>query len=418
MVFTLNNGKRLPAAAALCALVCAGSAARAQDTEASPTWKLSGFGTLGAVHSGERNADFSASVLRASGAGYSKSWSPNVDSRVGAQLDVGMDDWSGVLQVVSEQRLDGTYQPQVEWANIKYQLTPDVAVRVGRIALPVFLAADSRKVGYTMPWIRPPVEVYGALPIFSSDGVDATWRWNIGDVLQSTQVFAGGTERDLGNGLRIKARDIVGISHSIERGPLSARLSAAGGRLDTSIGDELFAALRMFGAPGAALADRYSIADKRVSMISAGVSYDTGDWFASAEAGRTRTNSILGDGTSLYVGAGWRQGAFTPWAGYAQVRADLATRVAGLPTDGLPPPLAAAAGQVNAGLNGFLMTIPIQSTWSAGIRWDVAPDLALKVQVERVRPRDGSRGTLINAQPGFRSDRAFNVASVALDFVF
>ena len=56
-----------------------------------------------------------------------------------------------MLQVVSEQRLDRSYRPIVEWANIKYQATPDLSLRFGRIALPMFLAADYRKIGYAYP---------------------------------------------------------------------------------------------------------------------------------------------------------------------------------------------------------------------------------------------------------------------------
>lgn len=370
------------------------------------------------MYADARSADFTASVLRADGAGHTRAWSPDVDSRLGAQLDLDLGAWSGVLQVVSEQRLDGSYAPQLEWANIKYQLTPDLAVRAGRIALPVFLGAESRKIGYTIPWVRTPVEVYGSLPISSSDGLDATWRWSTGSVLHATQVFAGRTDQDLRNGLRIKAEDIVGLSHSIERGAVSARLSAASGRLNTAIGEELFTVLRRFGPAGDALANRYEIKDKRVSMVSIGMSVDPGAWFVTAECGRTRTDSLLGGGTSMYVGAGLRRGALTPYAGYAQVRADVPTRDPGLPTDGLPPPLAAAAGQINAGINDFLASIPVQSTWSAGLRWDAATNIALKLQLDRVRPREGSRGTLINNQPDLRPDRAVHVGSVALDFVF
>jgi hypothetical protein len=44
--------------------------------------------------------------------------------------------------------------------------------------------------------------------------------------------------------------------------------------------------------------------------------------------------------------------------------------------------------------------------------------MALKLQYDRVTPRDGSRGSLINLEPGFQSDRAVNVTSAVLDFVF
>ena len=150
--------------------------------------RVSGFGTLGVVHASEREADYTSSVMKANGAGGTRRWSSDVDTRLGMQLDATLARrWSAVLQVVSEQALDNSYRPRVEWANGKYQVTPELAVRAGRIALPVFLTADYRKVGYAYPWVRPPVEGYNVLPITSSDGVDATLRWSAGPVRNASQ---------------------------------------------------------------------------------------------------------------------------------------------------------------------------------------------------------------------------------------
>jgi hypothetical protein len=57
----------------------------------APGWTLSGFGTIGAAHSSERNADYTSSVLKSDGAGATRNWSPNVDSRLGAQIDARLD---------------------------------------------------------------------------------------------------------------------------------------------------------------------------------------------------------------------------------------------------------------------------------------------------------------------------------------
>jgi hypothetical protein len=397
--------------------VLAGDGADAA-TSGAPTWKFSGFGTLGAVYASARNADFSSTVLRANGAGRSEAWSPDVDSRLGAQLDLSLGRWSAVLQVVSEQNMEGNYRPRVEWANVKYQATPDVALRLGRIALPVFLAADYRKVGYTMAWVRPPVEVYGGLPLSSSDGIDATWRWGAGDIRHATQAFFGRTDTHLFDDRRLEAHGIAGLSHSIERGPLSARLSALTGHLTTGIGAEVFTAMRAFGPQGVALAERYAIEHKRVSMVSAGFSYDPGQWFLNAEAGRAQSHSLLGRTTTMYAGGGYRFASLTPYLGFAKVRAHGATRDPGLALAGLPPRAQALAAALNAGLNIYLGTIPIQTTLSTGLRWDLARDAAFKVQYDRLRPTDGSRGTLINTPSSFRSGDTVHVASVAVDFVF
>ncbi|MBQ5948408.1 porin [Massilia sp. ST3] len=410
-------GKLLPAALGTAMLAC-GLCATAQAADSSLTWKLSGFGTVGAVHSSNRDADFTTSPLKANGAGYTQSWSPDVDSRLGAQLDVSKGPWSGVVQVVSEQRLDGSYRPLVEWANVKYQVTPDLAVRAGRIALPIFLAADYRKVGYIVPWVRTPTELYGGQPLSGSDGVDLTWRWTGGALRNTTQAFYGHTDLNLYNGLRLKAAGIAGLSHSIEQGAFSGRVSAGTATLTTDLGGELFGALRAFRPQGQSLADRYDIVDKRVVIMTAGATYDPGEWFVTAEGGRTRTASVLGAYTAVYVGAGMRFGAFTPYAGYARSHADVPTTDPGLPLAGLPPRLAATAGMLNAGLNAYLFAMAAQSTWSTGLRWDFAPNMALKAQYERALPKQGTRGTFSNDQPGYRPDRPIHVTSVALDFVF
>jgi hypothetical protein len=52
-----------------------------------------------------------------------------VDSLVAAQVTANLTpNWSGVLQVVSEQNADSSFTPHVEWAHLKYQFTPDCSV--------------------------------------------------------------------------------------------------------------------------------------------------------------------------------------------------------------------------------------------------------------------------------------------------
>jgi hypothetical protein len=403
---------------ALGMLSCAAAGAQGEGA-AGPGWTLSGFGTIGAVHSSERNADYTASVLKANGAGATRSWSPNVDSRLGAQLDLRLDRrWSAVLQLVSEQGLDNSYRPRVEWANIKYQATPDLALRFGRIALPMFLSADYRKVGYAYPWVRPPVEGYGALPFTSSDGVDATLRWSAGAVQNSSQLFYGRDEVKLIDPLRAWARGIVGISNTSDWGALSVRANLISAEVTTDIGSALFDAFEAAGPAGVAIARRYEIDHKRATVASIGMNYDPGRWFLMAEASRARSESLLGSTRSLYASAGLRIKAFTPYLSAARVRATSLTHEEGLPTGGLPPAAAAQLAQLNGGLNLLLATIPQQDTAAMGLRWDFAGNAALKLQYDRVTPRHGSRGTLINLTPAFRSGRTAHVASVALDFVY
>lgn len=400
--------------------LAAGAGARAEDeSDSGPSWRVSGFGTLGAVHSSDTHADYTASSMKTSGAGASRRWSPDVDSRLGLQLDLTLNKrWSAVLQTVSEQDLNNTYRPRVEWANVKYQATPELALRLGRVALPMFLTAEYRKVGYIYPWVRPPVEGYGALPFTSADGADANWRWNLGRVRNTSQLFYGHADAPLTQPLRAYGRRVFGLANSADWGALSVRASVISGNATADIARSLFDAFDAFGPAGAALTDAYAIDHKRIGMASIGANYDPGRWFLMAEATRTHTRSLLGATRSVYVSAGWRQGALTPYATWSQVRAIGATSDPGLPLAGLAPAVAAQAAALNAGLNALLATIAQQDSVSAGLRWDLRANMDLKLQYDRVTPHGGSRGTLINLTPDFKSGRTTHVVSVAVDFVY
>jgi hypothetical protein len=395
-------------------------AARAQDAPArAPDWRISGFGTLGAARASERDADYASSVFKASGTGATRRWSTDVDTRLGIQLDATLARrWSAVLQVVSEQGLDNTYRPRIEWANVKYQATPELALRAGRIALPVFLTADYRKVGYAYPWIRPPVEGYSVLPVTSSDGIDATLRWAVGPVRNASQVFYGHSTVPLVDSLHVYGRGGFGVSNTSDWGALSVRANVVSAEISSNIGAEMFDAFNAFGPAGQALTRRYAMDHKRMMLANIGVNYDPGTWFVMAEAGRTSGHSFLGATRNVYVSAGWRWKSLTPYATWARVRAVGTTLDPGLPLAALPPALAPTAAMLNAGLNALLMRIPQQTSAAAGLRWDVHTNMALKVQYDRVTPHDGSTGTFINPTPRFQSGRTSHVASVALDFVY
>jgi hypothetical protein len=416
-MFFPSTAASLPAACAGAVLLAFGGAASAETTTSA--WTFSGFGTVGTVHSDERQADYTASVLKGDGAGRTSPWSGDVDSKLGGQLDLHIDPrWSAVLQVVTEQRLDYSYRPRVEWANLKYRVTPELALRLGRIALPMFIAADYRKVGYAYPWVRTPLEVYGVLPLSNSDGADLSWQWN-GEALRSTtQLFYGRTNVPLYDGARLRGRGIAGVSHTVEQGAFSARASIITARLSVSLFPELFEALDGFGPQGRDIARRLRVDDKRASALSVGLNYDPGQWFVMSEAGRSKVDGYLGSTRSAYLSGGWRHGNLTPYATWARVWGRLPDGPTALALDGLPPAYAAGGAALNTALAAMMRAVPSQSTLGVGLRWDLAPNFALKLQHQRVTTRSGSRGMFINSVPDYQSGRTAQVTSAALDFVF
>jgi len=381
-------------------------------------FSFSAFGTLGEVHSSQDKADFTESVFQPNGAGHSRSWSPEVDSLIGGQISARITpELSAVIQVIAEQNYDGTYTPHVEWANIKYQFMPDLSVRIGRVELPTFLFSDTRKMGYAYPWVRPPVEVYGLVPITVSDGADINYRANLGDATNTTQAsdVQSNATRPNNEGTAI-ARDSLNLSNTTEYKSLTFRLSYQHARLTLASLDGFFDAFKMFGPQGVAISNKYNSDSKPVVTEVIGASYDPGHWFLISEWGHTRFNSFLGELTAWYASGGYRAGRFTPYLTYARERAD-SNSDPGLTLTGVPPAMIGIATGLNATLNTVLQAIPAQSTVSLGMRWDFYKNVDLKVQFDHTRIGAGSDGTLINIQPGFPLGSIVNLFSATADFV-
>ena len=385
--------------------------ARAHDDHDTPMFSFSGFGTVGVAHSSEDQADFTSSLFKPNGTGHTRAWSADVDSLIAAQVTANFTPrLSAILQVISEQNYDNTYRPHVEWANIRYQFTPDFSVRVGRTVLPAFLLSDTRKVGYTYPWVRPPLEVYGLLPISNSDGLDLSYRLHLGELSNTLQVEVGQKDAELvNNGGTVEGRGSWGLSNITEYGPLTTRISYQKAYLTIASLNAFFDAFRQFGPQGVAIADKYDSDDRPFNFLGIGVSYDPGNWFVMGEWGHLDAHSYIGKRAAWYVSGGYRFGRFTPYVIYARAKAD------NLSDPGLDAP--GAAG-LNAALNSILSTKPVQNTVSIGGRWDFMKNADLKLQFDHTDIGAGSSGVLSNLQPGFHPGGKVNVLSATIDFVF
>ncbi|MEO8505300.1 MAG: porin [Acidobacteriota bacterium] len=398
-------------------LAAGASVSRADDTE-KITFKFQAYGTLGLVHSSENQADFVGSLLIGHGAGHTHEWSPDVDSRLGAQLTATFGPRiSAVVQVVTEQGADGSYTPQMEWANIKVQPTPDFSVRFGRIVLPAFIVSEYRKVGYAVPWVRPPTELYSVIPITTNDGMDASYRVAAGNFSSTIQANYGQANVKFPLGTA-KARESWGLTNTIERGAASAHFTYQRTKLSVDTINTLFDAFRQFGPQGVAIAEKFDTDGRPDTFIGVGVAYDVKDWFVNAEWGASNTRSVVGDRRAWYVTGGYRIATVTPYLTYSTIASDPKVSDPGLTVALYPPALAGAIAALNAGLNQSLASKPVQSTISLGMRWDFRKNFDFKLQCAHSRVGRGSRGTLTNTQPGFKTGGSYNLVSAAVDFVF
>ena len=394
----------------------AGSAQTNEQTSEIVT-AFNGYATLGAAWSDNRAADYIPNALNREGPGRSRASDPGVDTRFGFQAATQFSDRvSSVVQVVVERQFDGDFKPELEWANISYQLNNDIRLRVGRTALDTFLVSDYRKVSYALPWLRPPAELYQLVSISNSDGVDATFRHRFGDSLLTVSALYGRNTMDDLDGF-LEAPNLWGVFPRLESGNLVVRGSYTSYKLVYGQLGDLWNALEAFGPVGSEVVDRYRSSKRRSVFTALAFDYDPGDWFVMGEWGRSDTHSDFGARSGWYLSAGRRVGQWSPYLTFAKAQGGHSS-VNGLPADALPAELSSKVAAVNSILLASQDALaPRQQTISLGTRWDFAPGFSAKLQFDFIDPERDSSGTFINLlQPRDPGDT--RILSATVDMVF
>ena len=399
------------------ALLLAGSSA-----VAGPRLLLSGFGTLGYAVLDDPDAEYRTGRA-ADGADDSGSF--EVDSRLGLQLDIeAAERFSATLQGIAREGDEGDPEAQLEWAFLRWLPIDSVTLRAGRLALPVYALSDYREVGYANTLLRPPEDVYSQVPFRSIDGIDASVYTEFGETLLDVQVYAGQIDRSLAlfGGVDIEVRDALGVIVAAERGPFRLRLSHVSTRFGVDspalrqVHDGIVRAAPL--VPVLADLERdFAGRPERTRFGAIGLSLDLEQVFVDAEYTRRRVDSWVPDADAWYVSVGTRIGRFTPYA-FASAADSIEERRRGvdLPSIGELPLLERAIDDAFGGAD--------QATQGVGLRWDFFPDVALKLQLERVssKPNDVGisldRGGPTEAPPSPGSGGDVVLGSVVVDFVF
>ncbi|MFP5392850.1 MAG: porin [Gammaproteobacteria bacterium] len=411
---------------ALLALPLAASAVHAQEASSGPSFKFSGYGTAAVTWTDEDKAEYGRpNQVR----GVKQHPGVGVDSNLGLQADVQVADWlSFTAQALVRKDAEDRFNGELGWAFAKLRLSDGVSVRAGRVGLPIFMISEYRNVGYANTLLRPPAEVYSQVPFNSIDGMDVSWQHNVGETTVSTQFAYGQVKSPIASGPHVDGKEIMALQVVAEHGPLTLRAGHAIMKLNISDSvslNALMASLRAAGAgyrqPGMIrMADELQAKDKRGTFDSLGAALDWNNLVGQSEVTRRRTDTYINDTTSWYVMLGYRFGKFLPYASHASLKIDgyvqsaiPAACPAGYPAACTPTMRQLAAGAARVPYSGPGQGA--QTTHTIGVRWDLYQSLALKAQIDRVKPTAGT-GLLLGVQPGFVGP--VTVGAVALDFVF
>lgn len=462
--------RHLPLAAA--ALVaCAGAHAGYQSPDGNFT--LSGFGTLGAAKTTTDDAIMNYPGQRG---GATKDVSLNPDSKLAVQGTYKFTPTlSATTQVMTKFDGEGQYEPKVEWIFGKWQATPGLTVRAGRMGAPYFMISDFRDVGYANTAVRPQLEVYGQVPVSQFEGADLSYQANLGDTTLTSTLWAGDSHSkytsalnksssvldikqtmginlnaDLGNGFTVRVGHTRGkINVKNDAGTLLAAGSAnplLTGGLQTAINNYNTALAGLpsghpaiptvTGLRDTAVASLQSLsqvyglvnpdADK-ATFNGVGVTYDVDNWVVNAEFTKRTTKGFISDTTGWYTQVGYRINAFTPYVGLAKISTD---RRASNPVVKTSTGNATLDGGILQIYNGVAQTLNTQKfdqkTITLGTRWDIAPNIALKAQWDRTSKPADSGGVFLSSSSELNSasaafiaaKRTVHVFSLSADFIF
>jgi hypothetical protein len=380
------------------------------QTAQGPTWSLSGFGTLGATTTDTDQAQY---VIYGQPSGAEKDVKFSPDTKLGAQLGAKFTPiFSATVQVLSKYNGEGNWKPAVEWAFAKAQVTPSVALRLGRMGAPLFMVSDFRDVNYANTWLRPPQDVYGQVPFSHFDGGDALGQTQWGSATLSAQVYGGKVDSNSA-GAPIHANKVIGVNAtaefdngiSLRVGSVDSKLSVRNPQVDSFV-----ALLRT--TPFTSVADQLDATDKDARFSGVGIAYDHDNWVANAEYTLRKTHSFVSSTEGWAVTGGYRVGKFTPYVVVSGLRRTSTNVDNTIPTS--TQQLAVLHGTVDAVLQTQDVT---EKTVSLGSRWDFARNLAAKFEFDQIKTGAGANGLFKLAQPGFAGSTV-NVYSISLDFVF
>ena len=304
------------------------------------------------------------------------------DTRFGLQISSDVtEDMSVVAQILGT-GVDGNFNAIIEWAYIDYEIHDVASIHVGKIKQPVYLVNDYVEVGYAYPWIRPPSEVYYQNnPLNTVNGIELLLQLPVGPGTLSFQPYIGSNRDDIPNaqGAFFEAENIYGLDikysgrgYTVHASGFQCEVKTVGGfTLDTQ-------------PTTLATVDVDLNGEGDCEVIAAGLTLDMANVVVYAEwTDRITTDKLsraFGDQTGWYTTLGYRFGKWLPHITFASIDGEASTVTPGAVT------VLDASGEPTS--TTFNFPVAIQTSITAGLRYEVNDSAALKIEYQVVSVED------------------------------
>lgn len=310
--------KRLIAALGIFILILAQVPAYGEYSLGPATF--SAFGTLGGAWLSNPHVDLLHDT-QPTGPGMTHDIDTGFDSRVGAQLNIALTPTTLVTaQSVLERLSDNQYLPRLTQLNIRQEVFDAMAVRIGRIQSPAFLASDYRLANFSNPWARTPGVVYNIYPLTHLDSAEFTYKFDtgLGTLALNTgygwlqypaPIFPQGKMSTA----NLNLEDVYYSNINLENGPWRFKVSWLQARTTVHVSDiDQFIDMIMPMDASAAWAMRPN--NHVGQLFSAGICYDSQNWLLMAEWATTLSKHAyaFADRHGGYLTAGYHIGRWMP----------------------------------------------------------------------------------------------------------
>ncbi len=359
--------------------------------------------------------------------GISEDLSFEKDTRFGLQISSDVTDNMSVVAQLLGRGENNNFNAIVEWAYIDYEIHETTNVHVGKIKQPVYLVNDYVEVGYAYPWIRPPQEVYLLNnPLNTVNGVELLVQFPVGPGTLSFQPYLGSNRDNIpnGNGAYFEAENIYGID--VKYAGRGYMAHASNFQCEVKVTGTPFTVPNTI-AGGASVTVDLNNSNGNCNVLAGGFNLDLANVVVYAEWTKRTTSDGLsqpfGDTEAYYATLGYRFGKFLPHITYASIDGTAST--VGLPNNGVASIL--GSGGVTVATINF--PVPIQTSITAGLRYEVNDSAALKIEYQVVDVNTDP-GDLAAANQGFNyglfntdftqspPQNKVGIMSVALDVIF
>ena len=332
---------------------------------ASADIKLNGFGSIAigtVVEGDEFLADYAKTGI------YNTDLSMDPDTTFGLQVSSY---FTEKFSLIAQAAVHGAsdYDPEIDWLYLNYYFTPELSVQVGRKRLPLYYYSDYLDTGYAYYWIRPPPDVY-TWQITNYNGISLLYEVALGQWDTSLNIYYGSEESNdndllgLLYGVSVDEtwKDMIGIVGTISNHWLEIRLSHMQGLIDRDIS-------------GVTVTNDV---EQQFLGLSINLTFDSLLILSEFNNYKQPDNSV--EYNAFLLSFGYRIGEITP----------------NITRSGFKQEINALGNDEN------------HYTTSVGLRWDVADDIAVKVQYDNVV----DDGVVVPVKGDSKS------ISLAVDFVF